>query len=74
MFIKDNYYLLPNQKCQDDNKDELWQCFLSQNLVNYVSPNIYTYFTQSYYDGWAIFNILGYDCAELTSSLSECSS
>lgn len=54
----------PNTKCQSVNENNLEKCFYASELVKYVDPSVEIFFLQSYYDGWAIAEILGLDCTE----------
>lgn len=54
----------PNKKCQAANQDNLEKCFYASELVKYVDSSIEIFFLQSYYDGWALAEILGLDCTE----------
>lgn len=54
----------PNSKCQAAHPDAIEKCFYASELVKYVDPSIQILFLQSYYDGWAMAEILGLDCTE----------
>jgi hypothetical protein len=62
---------LPHSKCRDAYPDELWNCFFLQQLAPLSDLPIFL--SQSLYDGFHIEEVLGFDCAELFDSLSECS-
>jgi hypothetical protein len=62
----------PNSKCQAANPENIEKCFYASELVKYVDPAVEVFFLQSYYDGWAMAEILGLDCTEEFASLSEC--
>jgi hypothetical protein len=62
---------LPNQSCAKANSPNLWKCLFAEELVQHVASPVY--FLQSYYDGFGIAEVLGYECAYESGSLSECS-
>lgn len=61
---------LPHGKCAAAYPNELWRCFFLDSLVNITSTPIF--FAQSLYDSFHIEEVLGFECAELFKSLSEC--
>ena len=62
----------PNTKCQAANPNSIEKCFYASELVKYIDSSINIFFLQSYYDGWALTEILGLECTEEFASLSEC--
>jgi hypothetical protein len=60
----------PLKSCADAHPDEEWMCLLVIELQKFIKEPIF--YAQSLYDGWSINNILGFKCAELFGSLSEC--
>ena len=54
---------------------EQWKILFMENLYQEIHrlDFIPKYFLQSFYDGQAIKDILGFTCAEELASLSECS-